>query len=348
MNATARTFPPANPRPGSARRFVTLLRREYWEHRGGFLWAPVIAGTVSLLLTTGLLAVTVIGLRKAESDAGIVLDDGSRMMLNGLDLGRLAGQMNAQEMAQLAGGINLTMMLASLWPYIVMVFVMFFYCLGALYDERKDRSVLFWKSLPVSDGATVLSKVVSAVITLPLLATLAAIATMFAFLLVLSVFVLLHGGNPIDWIWGPGNPLWNSMAVLVAIPVYALWALPTVGWLMLCSAWARSMPFLWALLVPVLAGVFVAMVDVMGMVGRDASWFWNNIVARMLLGVMPITHHDIARIGGSEVTNQSALQLIDPSGMYSNLVHADVWIGAIAGVVLLLVAVRLRRWRDEG
>src|SRR5690606_25376648 len=130
-------------------------------------------------------------------------------------------------------------------------------CIGALYDERKDRSVLFWKSLPVSDGETVLSKVVSATVTVPLLATAVAIATMLVFLLMLSVMVMAHGGNPWELIWGPGNPLLIAVYALAAIPVYALWALPIVGWLMLCSAWARSVPFLWALLVPVLSGAFV-------------------------------------------------------------------------------------------
>lgn len=348
MNATANALPAAKAPANAFRRFTMLLRREYWEHRGGFLWTPLIAGAVSLLLTAVFFVIAIVGMRNSDSDTEFHLDDGSTMSLNGLDLGVLAKQLSAEDKVQLASGIDLTMLLSSAWPFIVMVFVMFFYCLGALYDERKDRSVLFWKSMPVSDGQTVLSKVASAVLTIPVLATLAAIATMFGFLLMLSLGVMVHGGNPWELIWGPGNPLAISLSMLAAIPVYAVWALPTVGWLMLCSAWARSVPFLWALLVPVLAGAFVSVFNVMNLFNLGTEWFWSNIVARMLLGTVPLTPHDIERMGGASIESAGVLPLIEPAGVYSNLLQPATWIGAVAGVVMLLVAVRLRRWRDEG
>ena len=348
MNATAEILPAAKAPARPTHRFRLLLRREYWEHRGGFLWAPVIAGAISLLLTAILFVIAAVGIRNAGEDAAVHLDDGTTMSINGLDLGVLAEQLSAEDKAQLASGIDMTMLMASAWPYIVMVFVMFFYCLGALYDERKDRSVLFWKSLPLSDGETVLSKVASATLVIPLLATLAAIATMFVFLVLLSVMVLAHGGNPLDLIWGPGHPLAVSAYVLAAIPVYAVWALPTVGWLMLCSAWARSVPFLWALLVPILSGVFVTMFSVMRLFQLDAEWFWSNIVARMLLGVVPFTPYDMQRIGGYDMDHGSVLRLLEPAGVWANLLQPATWIGAAAGIVMLLLATRLRRWRDEG
>ena len=348
MNATAQTLPVAKAPAHRTHRFALLLRREYWEHRGGFLWAPAIAGAISLLLTAIFLVIAAVGIRNAGSDADIILDDGTRMSINGLDLGILADQLSEADKVQLASGIDMTLLLSSAWPYIVMMFVMFFYCLGALYDERKDRSMLFWKSLPVSDGETVLSKVVSATVTVPLLATAVAIATMLVFMLMLSVMVMAHGGNPWELIWGPGNPLAISLSVLAAIPVYALWALPTVGWLMLCSAWARSVPFLWALLVPVLSGAFVTMFKVMNLFNLGAEWFWSNIVARALLGVVPLTPHDIARMDGVDIEHGGVLQLIEPVGVYSNLGQAELWIGVVAGVAMLVFATRLRRWRDEG
>src|SRR3546814_8542308 len=92
------------------------------------------------------------------------------VIFNGLDIGELTSRMDARDMAEFAQGIDLTLLLSSSWPFIVLAFVVFFYCLGALYDERKDRSVLFWKSLPVSDAQTVLSKVGSAVVVAPVLA----------------------------------------------------------------------------------------------------------------------------------------------------------------------------------
>ena len=348
MNATVETLPVAKSPAQRSQRFMLLLRREYWENRGGFFWAPVVAGAVSLLLTAVLLVIAIVGMRNADNEAEFHLDDGSTMSINGLDLGVLAAQLSDEDKAQIATGIDVTMMLSSVWPYIVMVFVMFFYCLGALYDERKDRSVLFWKSLPVSDGETVLSKVVSATVTIPLLATLVAIATMLVFLVMLSVMVMIYGGNPWELIWGPGNPLAISAYVLAAIPVYAIWALPTVGWLMLCSAWARSVPFLWALLLPILSGTFITMSGAMQLFDVRTEWFWSNIVARMLLGVVPLTPHDIERLDGVNIEHAGMLQVIEPAGVYSNLLQPELWIGAAAGVAMLLLATRLRRWRDEG
>src|SRR3546814_6182950 len=96
-------------------------------------------------------------------------------------------------MVEVPQGVDRTALLSSSWPFIGLAFVGFFYCLGALYDERKDRSVLFWKSLPVSDAQTVLSKVGSAVVVAPVLAVIASLVTMIGFLVMLSIAVLFHG-----------------------------------------------------------------------------------------------------------------------------------------------------------
>src|SRR3546814_1690988 len=143
-------------------------------------------------------------------------------------------------MAEFAQGIDLTLLLCSSCPFIVLAFVVFVYCRGALYDERKDRSVLFWKSLPVSDAQTVLSKVASAVVVAPVLAVIASLVTMIGFMVMLSIVVLFHGGNPWTLLWGPASPLTIAAGTLAWIPVYALWALPTVGWLLLWPALADT------------------------------------------------------------------------------------------------------------
>ena len=95
-------------------------------------------------------------------------------------------------------------------------------CIRDRYDERKDRSVLFWKSLPVSDRDTVLSKAVSALVVAPTLAISVAIASMFCFLVLISIFVLVHGGNPFTLIWGPGSPLKIAASLLAQVPVLSL------------------------------------------------------------------------------------------------------------------------------
>ena len=123
---------------------------------------------------------------------------------------------------------------------------------GVEDDDRRDRSILFWKSLPISDRDTVLSKVFTALVLAPVVTFVIGIVTAFVIVL-LTMFgagffgvhiVGLVLSNPAFWI--------APFQILGLLPVYALWALPTVGYLLLVSSWAKSKVFLWAVGVPLL------------------------------------------------------------------------------------------------
>ena len=346
MNAVAETrVPSVATTPHPTHKLKLLLKREFWEHKGGFFWAPLVAGGISLLLTILGIIFGEITARRAMARGELQID--GEVVINGLDLGALTGKLDPEDMAHLGKGIDLSLFVASAWPFIVLGFVVFFYCLGALYDDRKDRSVLFWKSLPISDRDTVLSKSISALLVAPILALAASLITMVGFMLILSLVVLLHGGNPVTLLWGPGNPLSVVAAFLVGLPVYALWALPTVGWLLLCSAWARSKPFLWAIMIPVFSGIFVTWFDLTKLFDLDASWYWANIVGRLLLGTFPgsdLPYQD--DLGRNDL--EGALHHISASTAMETLSTPALWIGAAAGLVMIYGAIRLRRWRDEG
>jgi ABC-2 type transport system permease protein len=335
----SRAFAPTHP----TSRFRLLLRREYWEHRGGIFWAPLIAGGISLLLSLGLLIAGIVFAHKAVAEGGLVQHNG--VTINGLDLGTLAQQLSSDDLHELSEGLTFTLMVSATWPFLVMIFVTFFYCLGALYDDRRDRSVLFWKSLPVSDTSTVLSKVATATVVIPLFATAFGILTMFAFLIALSIAAAAHGANPIPLLWGNGSVFLLAGQFLAAIPVYAAWMLPTVGWLLLCSAWAKSKPFLWALLIPLALGLATSMTGLLQVVGLERHWLWGNVISRMLLGTVPVTHRDLAYIqSGAGPANE----MFSIPGMYSNFLEPSMWIGLIAGAVMIALSIRLRRWREEG
>ncbi|GAB3053320.1 hypothetical protein [Stenotrophomonas tumulicola] len=325
-----------------------LLKREYWENRGGFLYAPFIAGIVSLLMSTIGILFGLWAMRRAAAQGELHINN-SDINVNGLDLNLLTSQLDAKDMADLANGLDLTLVLSSLWPFIVLAFVVFFYCLGALYDDRRDRSILFWKSLPLSDAQTVLSKAASALLVAPLIAVVASILTMFIFVLVISVVVMAHGGDAMALIWGPASPLSIAAGHLSWIPVYLLWALPTVGWLLLCSAWARTKPFLWAVMLPLFAGIIVSTTRVMTAFDMTSAWFWKNIVGRLLLGTLPgsdlfYRSEQLASISGNRDNLAAALS---PTSQLAALSLPELWIGAAVGVVFIVIAIRLRRRAGE-
>src|SRR5690606_9056358 len=116
----------------------------------------------------------------------------------------------------------------------------------------------------------------------PLIALALAVATMFGFALLLSFFIVINGANPFTLYWTQLDPLMLLGALLSWLPIYVLWALPTAGWLMLCSAWAKSKPFLWAIAIPVVTGLLVTWFDLMGAFNTGSVWFWENIVVRSL------------------------------------------------------------------
>ncbi|AWH53926.1 hypothetical protein C1924_12430 [Stenotrophomonas sp. ESTM1D_MKCIP4_1] len=323
-----------------------LLKREYWENRGGFLYAPVIAGLVSLLMSAIGIGFGLFALHRAARDGGLHID-GENVNINGLDLALLTRDISAKDMADLGNGLDLTLVLSSTWPFLVLAFVVFFYCLGALYDDRRDRSILFWKSLPLSDTQTVLSKVLSALIVAPLVATLAAIVTMFGFLVIISIVALTHGGSPTTLIWGPASPLTLAVGLLAWIPVFVMWALPTAGWLLLCSAWAKSKPFLWAVMLPLFAGIIVSTTKAMSLFDMTSGWFWKHVVGRLLLGTVP--GMDLLYREGLRGSNDldSIAALLSPAQHLRTLAMPDAWIGAAFGVVFIILAIRLRKRAGE-
>jgi len=319
--------------------FTWLLKREYWEHRGGFLWAPLIAAGVVLLVFT-IAAVT--GLSHAPVDG--------HAMINGVRISDLAATLTPEQKLQMGAGLDVGLFFAGAPVAITLAIVTFFYLLGSLYDERRDRSILFWKSLPVSDMETVLSKVAAATIVAPLLALAAALALMLGLLVLFSIILSVYGINPFTTIWANASPLSVIGKIAMLIPLNAIWALPSIGWLMLCSAFAKRVPFLWATLLPVAAGTCVSIFDAVTHLRIPNDWFWQHIVARLLFSVLPGSWMDfdalerrMDHVDGPQVL----VNAIDMNTILGPLSGPNMWIGAAAGVGMIVLAIWLRRWRDD-
>jgi ABC-2 type transport system permease protein len=319
-----------------------LLKREYWENRGGFFWAPAIGAGITLLLT-------VMGLITAEVFRSRFTGD----IQIGIPLRRLTEKLSEEDLSTLGGVLDMALLSMSGLLQFILFFVVFFYLLGALYDDRRDRSVLFWKSLPLSDSAMVVSKVLAAAVVAPVLSTLIAMALQFALLILLSVYVLFHGINPLTVLWGPASLLNVWAQMLANVPINALWALPTIGWLLLVSAFARSKPFLWALLVPVSVGLLINWFDLLSIINLEYTAYWKHVVMRILLGVLPGSFPlHLAVTDPTQLVAEGDMQNITSSFGWSLMGQAlsslNLWIGAAIGIGMTVLATRLRRWRDEG
>jgi ABC-2 type transport system permease protein len=320
-----------------------MLRREMWEHKGSLFWAPVVVAAILLLVTAGSA-----GYGMLSHNVNVNATVNGRV-LHTTVLSDMPADMRAN-IVQVAANSYL---LAAVPLFVMLAFTLFFYCLSALYDERRDRSVLFWKSLPMSDQMTVLSKVLTAAVVAPVITMAAALAMSLILLVLLGLGLAFNGVNLFGALLATPALYLAPVFLIGVLPVYVLWALPTIGWLLMVSSWAKSKVFLWAIGVPIISLVIVRWVDFL-VTGRTTTEIGlthiaKEVVSRGLGGLVPgiwfsFTEHSVAMRPGEHgieldtVFQQSWMTLATPG----------VWIGAAVGMAMIFVAIRMRRWRDEG
>jgi len=275
-----------------ARRFYWLVKREVWESRSIYI-APLAVAAVILL---GYF-VSAISLPARMREAS-----GMTPMAQ--------GDMFAQTFGTAAMALMATTLVVAA-----------FYCLDALHGERRDRSILFWKSLPVSDSMTVLSKATIPLFLLPLLTFLITVALQICMLL-LSAAILLAGGQRLAMLSHLNLGI-TWIALLNHLVVgHGLYYAPFYGWFLLVSAWARRGTFLWAVLPPLAIGVLEKILF-------NTSHFGDLIGDRF-------------GIGGSATSGKATgmLAMIADSPTLSS---PGLWIGLILTALFLFAAMQLRR-----
>jgi len=247
------------------KRFKALLLREYWENRVAFRSTPValfaiyMVGALMTLVTFNYFDHEFQTMREAV---------------------RYLAQFDESIRAH---GVYLWNLASSTLFTVVLGFVVFFYLLGSLYDDRKDRSILFWKSLPASDTLTMASKLFTAMFVVPSLFWLAYVLSMLALYLIGTITVLVLGENPWTLFVGIGNPFKAWGLVLASFYAQAIWALPVYGWLMCVSSCAPRLPLLFALVPPAVFAVLQIWIDFLrtftlktNLGGILWEWYANN------------------------------------------------------------------------
>ena len=315
-----------------------LIKREFWEHKGGFFWAPIVFGAIMVLLVMLSLLVMMFGGDKTAQ-------------MNGMPLWDFFASMTDLQKADFA---RITVMswygIASTTFSLLFGFTAFFFCLNALFDERKDRSILFWKSLPVTDEATVISKAVFATLAAPAIALGVTLITSVLALLLTCIILTIKDVALVGALLSSPVTYLVPLQWIAILPIYALWALPTVGWLLMVGAWARSKPLLWAVLIPVLAYGLITWLNKLFQLGWDLAWFQSQVVLRVLLSGVPGSWFKLQPLLMNDRPNWTLLG----NGM-DTLPHswqlvssANLWLGVIAGGAMIYAASRIRRWKDEG
>lgn len=281
----------APPLLAATRPLYWSVRREFWENRSIYL-APLAVATVALCAFS-------MSIIAGIWEAPLRLDPAHPQM--------------PFDMA--AGLLMLTAIIVSA-----------FYCLDALHGERRDRSILFWKSLPVSDVTTVLAKASIPLVVLPLLSFAITVAMQWLMLLVSSAAVLASGQS-VTLLWTKLS--FGRMSLLLLyhwLTGHALWPAPVYCWLLLVSAWARRATFLWAVL------PLVVIAGVERLVFR--TWHFAALVGGRLMGDAP------AAATWPDMSPTSPMTHITPGHF---LVSPGLWIGLAVASAFLAAAVRLRR-----
>jgi len=315
--------------------FFTLLKREFWEHRGAFWIVPLSIGGVLVFLTIS----GILGLFSLVTKI-----NGQEFALSSLDK-----ILPISDPSQIGDQLNGVLLIMSAMFNMVLFFIVLFYFLGSLAEDRKDRSILFWRSLPVSDFQTVLSKLVSGTLMAPLLMIIAVGLTQIIIMVIYSFLFYNADLSPWTYLWGPADPVELWLLLCFSYLVQALWMLPIWGWLLLVSSWAKGRAFLWAVLPIVLVGYIQSWLNFTQYLSwdLDRNFVFKFFGSRILDGVIPVTIN-IGEDGILERAEKSQ----DVIGFLwnqaiSRLGDIELWLGVIAGSVLIAGAVYIRRYRDD-
>lgn len=298
--AIASSAPGSN---GTTRPFYWSVRRELWENKSIYL-APLAA-------------------------AGVILFG---FGITAFRLPQLRANALALESARQRAAIELPYDIAAMMVMFTVFIVGIFYCLDALHGERRDRSILFWKSLPVSDFTTVLAKVFVPMAILPVITFVIVIATQLVMLLLSTAVLLPSGLAGTTWNLLPWPRL--SLILFYGLVTSAIWEAPVFGWLLLVSSWAKRATFLWAVL-PWLA------ISAIEKLAFDTTYF-SRLLGSRLTGGFEQGFVVVKYPRDAHVPVVDRLTQLDPLKFLSS---PGVWIGLVIAVIFLTAAIRLRRSR---
>ena len=348
-----------NTQPRQSHRVFTLVQRELQEYRNSLFWTPVaiaVALTVVMLLSV-LLAnrISVMGdslmqvILHEESASGMnitihLTDDGDHEVTQEYRVEQQEGPIDEEEwnfsrewnfkpkagpesddqVEDKVDSLNLMLNLLHSLLIMVLVLVTVNYLLGTLYNDRKDRSILFWKSMPVSEWEEVLSKLAVALVVAPAIFIGVSILAQLACILLAMLMVWRMDMDAYQLILGNIDFVPLFLNQIGGWLLTALWVAPAYAWLLLASAAARRSPFM------------LAVAPVVGLMIIEGVFLGTEHVSAAIVNHVP--HYNS---GGSAV----GFYFYGPD--WSSLNFISILLGMLFAAVAIAVAVYLRRYRFE-
>lgn len=275
-------------------RVFTLVQREMQENKNSLFWAPIaIAVCLTLVMMVSVVLVNRVSIM-GDAVMQVLLDEGSTSGMNisiHIDdngeqrVERWTIEHSDEEVVDedwnfsrewtftpqsgRERSIHLDNQYESLNPILnmlhnililVLILVSLNYLMNTLYQDRKDRSILFWKSMPVSEWEEVLSKLAVAMIVVPVIYMAASILTQLAYVVLAMLMVVRMdmdpSPDPFQLILGHiefGSLFFNQIAGWI---LSALWLAPFYAWILLASAAAKRSPFMLAF-APIIAVIAI-------------------------------------------------------------------------------------------
>lgn len=308
-------------------KFPNLLVREFYEHQTAFLTVPLVVAGLFLFFA-------IAGLFTGQGE--VISINGSHM--SAAELLTMHASNGEQETVKRA--LSAAMMGVGGSVIFVLPFVILFPLLNSLYEERIERSYLFWKSMPVSDLQEVLSKLVFIVFVGPMILFAVASLLSFAVMLVLTPFLWANELPLIGTMWMQTPFISGWVGVAATYLVWALWALPIFGWILLASSYAPKAPLMFAVVPPIV----IMLIEKMFL---GTEWFDQAVVSRIggKFGHTMVDVVDMDRYSGGDVNFNSpsigeAFQILGAS-----LADPSFWVGTAVAAAFVMGAVYMRRYR---
>ena len=295
-----------------------LIRRELWEHRSLYVTPAIIALLMSLSTVTGQATFSAF-------DQAVDL-----ALLGGTNLGE----------NERAAAITAIMSAVSVSFVIGMWFVTIFYTLDALYAERKDRSILFWRSIPCTDFETVLSKLITAVLVVPLITFAFVVVTHLIVLIISSIWISFQGADAGHLIWSAAPLVDNWAATFVFLLAVPLWSSPFIGWFLFVSAYTKRAPFMMAVL-PILILPMLEKI-ILGTSALAEAFYVRAWQMPLFSGVDPTDFFD-----EDSQSMPDSFSLFEQMDLLGFLSSGGLWIGFIVCGLFTTAAIYVRRYRDD-